>query len=255
MSTGNAYCDALGLAVPSVEEVAQNARPNHYVLLIAVLLERGGPVTFDDAVARIAQARRERPCDVRAALKRHALGIPPIRRYEGGYELVPDNPRLDYWLHYLGLRGPAAFAQRSGKRGPKRLPVQDLQPYQRLSMDELEEACQRGVLARLSPARQVICVLDAQGCAMKAEDVVAYVTERTGQTRLTTESGAQWREKAAICVQPDGLWTLRVGNSTVRSTRCLVRTQIQIRRRACQREQEPGADATECEEPADGPVD
>ncbi len=53
-STMNAYCEALGIAVPSVENVAQRRDVSSYSLLIAVLLERGGPATLEEAAQRIA---------------------------------------------------------------------------------------------------------------------------------------------------------------------------------------------------------
>ena len=56
MSTTNAYCEALGIQVPRVEVARQSPDANYYALLIVALLERGEPITLQEAAKRLEEA-------------------------------------------------------------------------------------------------------------------------------------------------------------------------------------------------------
>ena len=52
MSTTNAYRKALGIQVPRLEAVRTHPDANYYSLLIVALLERGEPITLEEAATR-----------------------------------------------------------------------------------------------------------------------------------------------------------------------------------------------------------
>ena len=105
-SMQNPYCDALGIAVPSVQKAARSRDACSYSLLIAVLLERGGPVTLEQAAQRIAAATGDDAKDVLASLKRCKPARPPIYRNGDLYELDPHDDEADLWAFRLGLSRP-----------------------------------------------------------------------------------------------------------------------------------------------------
>jgi hypothetical protein len=55
-STANAYCAALGILVPRIEDARSGPDANYYSLLLVSLLERGGPLTLEGAASRFEEA-------------------------------------------------------------------------------------------------------------------------------------------------------------------------------------------------------
>ena len=102
----NAYCDALGIDSPSVEAAAHSRDANYYSLLIAVLLERGGPVTLEDAARRIATAGIGAAENVLDSLKRCKPARPPVYRHGDQYALDPYHDEGSLWAFRLGLKPP-----------------------------------------------------------------------------------------------------------------------------------------------------
>ena len=134
----NPYCDALGIAVPSVEQAARSRDACSYSLLIAVLLERGGPITLEQAAQRIAAATGNAVKDVLASLKRCKPARPPIYRNGDLYELDPHDDEADLWAFRLGLRPPKAPTLRVVEPVTKQAPLPG--PDEPLTLDELSEA-------------------------------------------------------------------------------------------------------------------
>ena len=56
MSTTNPYCEALGIQVPHLEAAKNSPDANYYSLLFVALLERGEPITLEDAAKRLEGA-------------------------------------------------------------------------------------------------------------------------------------------------------------------------------------------------------
>lgn len=52
MRPTNAYCKALGIPVPRLEDAGKSPDANTYSLLIAALLEHGAPLTLAEAARR-----------------------------------------------------------------------------------------------------------------------------------------------------------------------------------------------------------
>jgi hypothetical protein len=105
MSKTNAYCRALGIQVPRLEVARSRSDANYYSLLIVVLLERGEPITLEEAARRFAEAGIASPEDALASLKRCKPGRPPIYRDGDLYALDPHDDEADLWAFRLGRRG------------------------------------------------------------------------------------------------------------------------------------------------------
>ena len=229
MNMQNPYCDALGIAVPSVEKAAQSRDACSYSLLIAVLLERGGPVTLEQAAQRIAAARGDDLKDVLASLKRCRPARPPIYRNGDSYELDPHDDEAGLWAFRLGLRPPKMPPLRIIQPVTKRAPLPG--PEEPLTLGELAEAWRRYIPSGFSAQRLAVSVLDAHGKPMKPEDVVAYCRARTNWKMLSVDAAQYWGYNAPVHVREDGLWDLQADHNAVRSARRAVRALIEKERR------------------------
>src|SRR5947208_11753030 len=56
-STANPYCEVLGIQAPTLEAAKNSPASNSYSLLIVALLERGAPMTLEEAARRFEEAR------------------------------------------------------------------------------------------------------------------------------------------------------------------------------------------------------
>jgi hypothetical protein len=97
MTTANPYCDALGIQVPSLEVAKNSPDANYYSLLIVALLERGEPITLQEAARRFEEAGVTTADRVLASLKRCKPGRPPIYRDGDLYALDPHDDEADLW--------------------------------------------------------------------------------------------------------------------------------------------------------------
>ena len=70
MTDSNAYCAALAIAVPRVEDAMASPDANYYRLLIVALLEHGGPLTLEDVAMRFERAGVAPAHEALASLKR-----------------------------------------------------------------------------------------------------------------------------------------------------------------------------------------
>jgi len=227
MNDSNPYCVALGIRVPRIETVKESPDANHYALLIVALLERGGPITLEQAARRFEEAGIARAREALASLKRCRPARPPIYRDGDLYALDPHDDEADLWAFRLGLRPPRAPALRvvqpdSGLLSPVDSP---------LSVAHLDEAWGDGIPSSWSAQRIAICVLDAYGVAMEPAAVLAFVGARSRWSRLTADSAVHWRRGAPIRVLGDGRWALDPLHPAVTSARQAVREQIERLRR------------------------
>ena len=108
MSTTNPYCEALGIQVPRLEVAKNSADANYYSLLIVALLERGVPITLEEAAQRFEAAGIAPTGRALASLKRCKPARPPIYRDGHLYALDPYDDEVDLWAFRLGLRPPKA---------------------------------------------------------------------------------------------------------------------------------------------------
>jgi hypothetical protein len=173
--------EVLGITVPSVENVAQRRDVSSYGLLIAVLLERGGPATLEEAAQRIAAAGVSDARSVLDSLKRCRPGSAPIYRNGDQYALDPYDDRMSLWVFRLGLKPPRSLCRPTAtpKAEQKPLPCSD----EPLTLDELGEAWRRYIPSGFSQLRIAVVLIDIN--QHQIETLVGPQMERVGE-RLKT---------------------------------------------------------------------
>lgn len=227
MSRTNPYCEALGIQVPRLEAAAKSRVANYYSLLIVALLERGEPITLEQAAKRFEEAGVASADRALASLKRCRPARSPIYRDGDLYALDPHDYEVDLWAFRLGLRPPKAAPLElvAPETGP--LPPLD----EPLTVAALDEAWRHGVPGGWSARRIAICVLDAHRKAMRPDDVLTFVRERSQWSLLSADSARYWRRGAPVSVREDGRWVHDSGHDAVRSARKAVRERVVVVRR------------------------
>jgi len=227
MSATNPYCEALGIPLPSMETARERPAANYYSLLIVALLERGEPITLEEAAQRFDQAGVARADHALQSLKRCKPGRPPIYRDGDLYALDPHDDEAGLWVFRLGLKPPKVRALRVVRPDPGPLPS----PDERLTAGYLDEAWRHGVPSDWSAQRVAICVLDVHAAAMPPDRLMAFVAARGEWSQLSYNSAKYWRRGTAIRVRDDGMWELDLGHDAVRSARQAVRDRVAMIRR------------------------
>ena len=223
----NPYCEALGIAIPKLEVVKNHPEANYYGLLIVFLLERGEPVTLQEAAVRFDEARVAPAARALASLKRCNPARAPIYRDGDRYALDPRDAEADLWVFRLGLRPPKAPPPPMERSAPGPLPTVDAP----LTAAHLDEAWWNGVPSGWSAQRVAVCVLDAHGRAMDPEDVVSFVPAGSRWHLGSAKAGNYWRRGAAIRELQDGRWELDPTHDALRSARQAVIDRLQNLRR------------------------
>jgi hypothetical protein len=223
----NAYCAALGIAVPSLATVRDHPEANSYALMIVALLEHGGPMTLAQVAARFEAAGIAPAEEALRALQRCRPARPPIYRDGDRYALDARDAEADLWAFRLGLRPPK-------HAGPQ--PQPQPQPPRasrdaRLTTTELDEAWRDADLTGWSAQRLALAVLDAHDRAMSPDQVVAFVSARTSSHRLAPGPTTFRRTSAAVAIGEDGTWTSIPGAPELPMARDAVRDAIERNRR------------------------
>jgi hypothetical protein len=226
-STTNAYCAALKIPVPRLEDALTSADANYYSLLLVALLERGGPMTLEDVASRFEKAGVAPAREALASLKRCKPARPPIYRDGDSYALDPHDDEADLWAFRLGLRPPRAQPLQVVRpdSGPPRA------PDQRLTVAELDEAWREGIPNSWSAQRIAVSVLDAHDQPVAPDEVLAFVAARSQWSLLRLDSAQYWRGGAAIRVCDNGRWALDQMHQAVHSARVAIRERITVVRR------------------------
>jgi hypothetical protein len=241
--TGNAYCDALGIEVPRLEEVVGHREANFFSLLLVVLLARGAPVSLDEAARQLAEAGVGPLDRVLVSLKRCRPGRPPIYRDGNLYALDPHDDEADLWAFRLGLRPPRAAPLRLVRPAPSPLPS----PDEPLTIGHLDEAWRDGVPWDWSAQRIAICVLDAHGGTMPAAEAVACARIRGArENQLSVEAADRWYRGSPIRATDGQRWVLDPDHETVRSARKALVNRLQIVRRWTETGNDPEVIAARC---------
>jgi hypothetical protein len=221
-TTSNTYCATLGISPPRIEEAKSSRDANYYSLLIIALLERGSPMTLEEAAARFAGAGVTSNADeALAALKRCKPARAPIYRDGDSYALDPHDDEVDFWLFRLGLRPARSAPLQAVPSASAPLPS----TAQPLTAADLDEAWREGVPNSWSAQRVAVAVLDAHQSPMSSDDVIAFVSARSRWSPLRSESAQFWRS-GAIVVREDGVWQLDRTHEVVRSAREAVRNRV-----------------------------
>ncbi len=218
----NAWCEVLGISVPSLAAVRGHREANTYALVIVALLERGAPMTLE-AIAQELAAAQIFPTakEALASVKRSRPARVPIYRDGELYSLDPYDQELDLWAFRLGLRPP-----RVAPKPPEPPPVRGTGP---LRIEELDRAWRDASLQQWSMQRLALAVLDAHGEPMLPAAVIAFVTERTKEHKLTN-GDAFGRKSSAIAIGDDGRWSIR-GERELLLARDAVRSLLEVRAR------------------------
>lgn len=227
MTAPNPYCEALGIDVPRLEVAKNRPDANYYSLLLVALLERGEPITLEQAAQRFEEAGVAPRAQSLASLKRCKPGRPPIYRDGDLYSLDPHDDEAGLWAFRLGLRPAKAMPLRVVRPEAGPLPS----PDEPLTVEHLDEAWRDGIPNTWSAQRIAICVLDAHGRAMTPDEVLAFVRARSQWSMLSADSSRYWRRGAAIRVHDNGLWELDVDHGAIPSARQAVRERIEVARR------------------------
>lgn len=104
----NAYCAALCIHPPRIEDARTSPDANYYSLLMVALLERGAPMTLVEVAERFAAAGVAHTAEeALASLKRCKPARAPIYRDGDLYALDPHDDEVSF-----GSSGSA-----SGRRG------------------------------------------------------------------------------------------------------------------------------------------
>ncbi|HET9986824.1 MAG TPA: hypothetical protein VFQ38_24825 [Longimicrobiales bacterium] len=222
----NAYCEALGIDVPSLEAIADHPEANTFSRLLVALLERGAPMTLKEVAARFESAGLGDADAALRSLSRCRPARPPVYRDGDLYALDAHDDGLDLWVFRLGLRPPRFAAPRPEPPAPTPPPGLEVS----LSTAEIEEAFRGAYLASWSAQRLALAVLDAHGGRLHGADVVETLNRWTRHHALRLESAAFWRA-GAIAVTADGTWSVVPTHPALRATRRAVRERIQTERR------------------------
>lgn len=235
MNPTNNYCEALGIPIPNLETASKSPDANYYSMLIVALLERGAPITLEEAAQRLEQAGVGPADRALASLKRCRPARPPIYREGDRYALDPHDDETDLWAFRLGLRPSRASGLRVVRPDPAPLPSPDT----RLTVTQLDEAWRDGLPSGWSALRVAICVLDAHATAMTPEAVTAFVAARSHWSLLSVHSAKYWRGRSAVRVRDDAMWELDITHDAVRSARRAVRERLEVVRRQGQLRPDP----------------
>ncbi len=222
----NAYCETLGISVPSLASVRDHRDATTYALLIVALLERGGPLTLEQAAVRFEAAGIDDADSALQALKRCRPARPPIYRDGEAYALDARDAEVDRCAFRLGLRPPKPSRPRAPPPAPRP------SPSTRLTVAELDEGWRDANLASWSAQRIALAVLDAHDSPLAPEEVVAFVSARTKWHRLEPNATTFRRTGAAVAVGDDHTWTIVAGAPELVMARDAVRDAIDRARRA-----------------------
>jgi hypothetical protein len=192
----NPYCERLGIAVPRPEEMIAKGKPKLFHLVVAVLLERGEPMSFDALCDRIAAAGFDAGTrDLRQSVLKSWHGSELVYRdSRKNFGLNLSSNDLDLFLFMAGLR-PAKVQLLP--------PVEVIQPADDapLSVEELNAAFKDRSLFGLSWIRQAAAVVDACDRPMKMEEINSIMTAFT-----------QYRHRPVMEVRRAGLDLLHIGD-------------------------------------------
>jgi hypothetical protein len=180
-AVANAYCERLGISVPSLAATRAHPQANTYALLIVALLEHGRPMTLDEVARRFEAAGVACADDAYAALKRCRPARPPVFRDGELYALDPRDDELDLWVFRLGLR-PPRVPRREPPPPPPRPPAS-----QRLGVDELDVQLRRDLDHRWLPRPDRIIRATSAGRAtgLATRGLVARGTREPSWRRRT----------------------------------------------------------------------
>ena len=222
----NAWCEALGIAVPSLAVAGVKREATTFGRLVVALLERGAPMTLEEVAAAFEEAELDDAASALASLKRCRPGRTPVYRDGDRYALDAHDAEAGYLVFRLGLRPPMVPPLRLVREEPAPLPG----PEQPLTTGELEEAFRDAYVWSWSALRLALAVLDAHGGRLPGTRAVDLLNELTHRHVLRVDSAAHWRS-GAIVADESGVWTQDRADPALRGARSAVRQRVAVERR------------------------
>lgn len=227
-SRSNRYCTRLRIPVPDLDIVAAQPEANLYHLMIAALLERGGPMTLDDIVARVGRVRlppRLARADLREALKKAWHGRPPVVHDTDG-RLALDL-LYDQWWYVLAGMEPERRAPLPSPP-PFTTPADDVP----LSAEEVDGAFRNRGLGTCSPLRQAAAILEAAGQPLTLDEINARLEQLSRYAyAIREDTVASWRRNLVI-VDADGRLRINPNSDDIAAFRRAIRQMASARLRA-----------------------
>ena len=199
----NPYCKRLGIATPRIERLVGHREAKLFRLLVAALLEHGGPMPLDEIADRLSAAGVSAPTgDLALSLKKAWHGRDTVHRDpDGRLALNLDARELDFILLVLGLRGPRFVSPLAKPEPEPELPAADVP----LSEDEIVLAFRDASLSPISAPRPAAAVLDARSRPMapgEIEEILAGLTRY--RARIDPETIHWWRTSKMVRVDDTG---------------------------------------------------
>jgi len=221
------YAELLNVTDPNLDRLKGHREAKPYSLLIAALIERGGPMTLEEVAARLESAGIASAENALSSLKRCRPGRPPVYRDGDLYDLDPHDAEADLWAFRLGLRPPQRSRPEDSKTRPKPQLTVVRGPNDRLTPSELDEAWSRPLGSNWSTQRLILAVLDAHGPAMMPEEVRLAIERRTPYSSIEPRPGQFDRSNSPIVFDDEGRWAIASPESpALLSTRVAVRARI-----------------------------
>ncbi len=204
----NAYCERLGIAVPSVDDAIDRADavygtpPKLLHLMVVALLEHGGPMAVEDIATRVEDAGAVAPTgDMELSLKKAWHGLAPvIRDADGRFALDLGSSELDLLAFRLGLRPPRYVTSPGPEPEPELVPPPDDVP---LTIAELDGALRARSVWSLSVVRQAAAVLDGNGGRLTIEEVESVLADLTEHRSKLPTDPKRWA-RGLVVLDDDG---------------------------------------------------
>lgn len=191
------YAARLRIPRPRLEDLVSRRGVRLFHLMIAALIEHGGPMPRADIARRLAQAGLAYDGDdLERSLEKAWHGLAPVYRDPAGrFALDLSSRELDLLLFMIGLRPPRVAPVPEPPRAEP-TPVGD---DVALSANEVETAFRDRYLGSMTPLRQAAAVLDASGQAMTLDEVDAVLARLTRhRVRLTIDGARYWRSRPRL---------------------------------------------------------
>lgn len=182
----NPYCERLGIQPPDLEDLALRPDVKLFHLMVAALLERGGPMALEEIAARLDD------CgvvvysgDLETSLQKAWHGLKPIYRApDKRFALRLEGYELSAILESLGLKSRSAVPPL-----PPRL-VTRVDPDEPLTTAELDAILHCRSLQKLGVGRTMAAILEVHGAPMTLEAIESQLPESVRE-RISMRSARQ----------------------------------------------------------------
>ena len=231
MDSDNRYCRRLGIPLPDLDAALTKPDLKLTHLVALVLLEAGGPLTFEaiaERLARLALPPRLAAAGLPAALRKAWRGQPPVVR-----DPVDGRFYLDLLSHH-DLRYVAYLANPVDATVAPVGPADVHQPPETvpLSEEEVDAAFRDRTLSTYSSIRRAAAILDASGGGpLSLVEISRRLVALSGRGAAIDERAVALWQSGLVAVRPDGLLHLNASSPDVSGLRRDIRRTASARLR------------------------